>query len=150
MEMQRRLLTAIREFNVTSTRQARTMILLTWAIVGLTVALGVLALLQLKASSASAVPSARQDAAPTVASTATAVIEWQAFFYADIKAARGKPISLTDVNAAPKFKTLQSCMAWGNERGRQVAGSGFQCATGCEFNEIARDVICQDSSPILP
>lgn len=42
MEMQRRLLVAIRAFNSESGRQARTMIRLTWAIAALTVVIAIL------------------------------------------------------------------------------------------------------------
>lgn len=47
VEMQRRLVVAIRDFNRSASEQARTMIRLTWAIIGLTVVLGVIAGMQL-------------------------------------------------------------------------------------------------------
>ena len=46
-EMQRRLYLAIEDFNVQSTRRARTTIRLTGGIIGLTVVLGIIAALQL-------------------------------------------------------------------------------------------------------
>lgn len=49
MEMQRRLLVAIGNFNATSTRQSASMIRLTWAIAALTLVLAVVAALQLAA-----------------------------------------------------------------------------------------------------
>lgn len=60
MEMQRRLMVAIREFNLQSTRQSGRMIRLTWAIIGLTVALAVVAGFQLWATVKSG-PSASAD-----------------------------------------------------------------------------------------
>lgn len=47
MEMQRRLLVAIKDFNAGSSRQSATMIRLTWAIAALTVVLAVIASVQL-------------------------------------------------------------------------------------------------------
>jgi hypothetical protein len=47
LEMQRRLLVGIRDFNRQSGQQAATLIALTWAIVGLTVVLGIIVGLQL-------------------------------------------------------------------------------------------------------
>ena len=47
MEMQRRLMVALRDFNAQSTRQSGKMIRLTWAIIALTVVLGIVAALQL-------------------------------------------------------------------------------------------------------
>lgn len=47
LEMQRRLLVAIRDFNRQSGQQAARLIGLTWGIVGLTVVLGIVAGLQL-------------------------------------------------------------------------------------------------------
>lgn len=46
LEMQRRLLVGIRDFNRQSGQQAARLIALTWAIVGLTVVLGIIAGLQ--------------------------------------------------------------------------------------------------------
>ncbi len=137
IEMQRRLMVAIKEFNVQSTRQSSTMIRLTWAIVGLTVALGILAGLQL-----GAIIGPPQHESPVAA-------EWRGFYYADVEAMRGVPIGRDKLAGARSFRTLQDCVQWGRAAVAGSSAAGFECSAGCRFDSALGEVICSDTTRVI-
>jgi len=151
MEMQRRLLGAIRDFNTSSSSQSTTMINLTWAISALTVFLAIIAGLQLWAMLSPINPAPTGSGVSTESdgpAAARASVEWRGFYYPDLQAQQGKSISGEQLAAAPSFKTLQACVEWGAQV-NSVAKAGFECAVDCRFLDVGSDVICQDSTSIV-
>ena len=136
MEMQRRLMSSVKELNAQSGRQARTMIALTWAIIGLTVALGIVGMLQLWMT-----PRTAQQVPATM-------IEWRGFLYGNVEAARGAPVGADKLTAAPAFSTLQDCVKWGRSVSTDST-AGFECSQGCRFNDAIGEVVCADSTRVM-
>jgi len=137
MEMQRRMLIAIKDFNDFSARQARTMIRLTWAIAVLTVLMAVLAAIQLRS----------MLTPPTGVSEVAA--DWRGFYYQGFESQRGKAIHADALANAPKFRTVQECIDWGRDRTAAIPGSGFECASGCRFDQGIAEVVCRDSTRVM-
>lgn len=137
MEMQRRLLIAIKDFNDSSARQARTMIRLTWAIAGLTVLMAVLAAIQLRSM---LTPSTR---------VSEVAADWRGFYYQDLESQRGKTIHADALAIAPTFHTVQECVDWGRDRTAAIPTSAFECASACRFDQGIAEVICRDSTRVM-
>lgn len=75
--------------------------------------------------------------------------EWRGFYYSDLQAQRGKPISKEQLAKAPSFTTVQECVEWSRARVNSEPAAGFECAMNCRFLDVGSDVICQDSTTIM-
>lgn len=49
----------------------------------------------------------------------------------------------------PRFSTIQSCLNWGNNILASTPGDGFECSTGCQYDEEIQALVCKDTTKLI-
>ena len=52
------------------------------------------------------------------------------------------------LDEAPRFDSLQSCLAWGNNLLSKNPRDGFECGTGCRFEKY-QAIVCKDTTKMI-
>lgn len=73
---------------------------------------------------------------------------WQLFVYATSEAEKN-PLGEADVERAPRFKSVQACVAWGQDWVALNEAWSFECGLACRVDTSMGAVVCNDRTKRL-